>query len=807
MVKTSVQEFHIKPLTGLLEARVTTDEVPLGGYRWVKNFESTDEKRVCRATGWTRLQKSDDYNNEDLHDQLLSLVNYDKGPEFVIPAVDQPIIFLHEAQDSYNINHLFAATQNRLYSKVQSTGNWRLIWDTLPDGGQPGKTPSTGHPNMQWTAACVGDTVVFSNSVDPPVYHVIDQPAIEEWSQSVSRIKDLDSLQVSRAGVVVAWNNIVLYMDVTQDGRRRTNRILWSDYKKPISVKPNPDVSMGGYKDLDSGEVILAAKSLANTLLIYTTKGIWQAEVADESTVFTFSKRYDPERRGIRTLAYPRTLVSDGDSHWYMGTDGIYRYNFYTAVPERVAWVHKATSIIYNDLKSGNCMIPCSGYELQKKTLWFSWAQRNDTLASQSIRINLQYPFVSYCDYGITAFGSYGPQTIKSTRDFILQNCICVEGDLDDSDWGFIKEGQFCSTQDEFDCAGEAAQILVLVNIDTGDNYDIKVRNNEDGTHELYISGISVTPVATDAFALNNDDGLTYQILVRNNPDGEPEIFLSAPVGSEAEDIFLENEDDGTVKKLIVRDNPDGDPEWALASGFAAQPDSIYTDIEITDPDYPELTYEDFDQPEASAESLCARLTVEPDEDCSDEATGESCESEGLFLFASSKDFCIKQASDIYYREHCLDTASCGQYQNLGYKSVLRSGSINLGNPEREKDFRRFSVEAFPAIQSVPSLLQLRFGVAHQAVDPNEESDRCFIMWEDEDPLALECLSKLNESESRAEWTRPDGELAWPLFLTGRYMYYELTIENPNVSPVDTGGQCCFSRFSFHVALRNRTFD
>jgi len=134
--------FHIRPITGLVDYRSTPEQIPLGGYRHVENWEALDDKKVCRMPGWTKVQDgAAQYGNQDLHDQLLS--------EALVGAwnLRQPIIFLYEAQDLSNINHLFAATQNRLYAKVESTGNWRIIWDTLADGvTAPGGTPVAGCP-------------------------------------------------------------------------------------------------------------------------------------------------------------------------------------------------------------------------------------------------------------------------------------------------------------------------------------------------------------------------------------------------------------------------------------------------------------------------------------------------------------------------------------------------------------------------------------------------------------------------------------------------------------------------------------
>ncbi len=71
-------------MAGQFDARSSPEQIPSDGWREVKNFRVDNMLgKLCRATGWKKLLSgavtNRDYNNEDLHDQLLDLQTfYDK---------------------------------------------------------------------------------------------------------------------------------------------------------------------------------------------------------------------------------------------------------------------------------------------------------------------------------------------------------------------------------------------------------------------------------------------------------------------------------------------------------------------------------------------------------------------------------------------------------------------------------------------------------------------------------------------------------------------------------------------------------
>lgn len=430
-------QIPIVPVSGFLDTRSDPDETPFGGYRRANNVEVTSKRRLCRARGWTKHRDQTPYNNQDLHDQLVAA-----------DLVQEPTL-LYQARTVAGFTKFFAATQNRIYSEVPATGNWRLLSDEL--GGDLVSDCS----EILWTAGHIGRIVVFCNNVDKPVYTIVDQPPIEPNQQSVTTIRDLDRLKVTRVGLVIAWNNLMLYCDVEQDGQRVRNRVIWSDYKRPLSIYPNKGISLAGTSDLLTGEIILAGKPMGDALMLYTNMGIWEVRVSGDDNVLSFSKRYSHDE-GSRCLAFKRTLVTTGDEHYYMGRDGIYRYSFYVQKPELVEYIHRASAVIFDDLNATACNAHCAAYFPERRQVWFSWARGGEACPGSTLVVGTEFPFCSVIDEGFTAFANTEPHNNLILRDWIRDLCICTSAEMAANGFGFVKEGGFCTTQTDPDCPQRA---------------------------------------------------------------------------------------------------------------------------------------------------------------------------------------------------------------------------------------------------------------------------------------------------------------------------------------------------------------
>lgn len=425
---------QIKPLSGLLDLRSLPEEVAYGDYRWVENVESPAKGKICRRPGFQRLLgEKTPYNNQDMHDQL-----FENPP--------QPISMLFEAISTTNVHRLLAATQNRIYALDDSVGNWKIISDVY------GGTPLTTCSPRIFKAAQVEDIVVFTNGFDTPLYWVFDQSTTGSNAQSIQPITDLKTLNVTRAEVVFGWKGIMFLANVVADGVRVNHRIMWSDFRRPLSFLPAASSSLAGFHDLGYGEDILGIQPLNDSLLIYTVRGIWECQVGDPTAeIFTFRQRYSsPQGHGC--LTYRNTLINTGTEHIYFSRDGIYAYNLYTPVPVRTQWIHKTSAAIFNEIDPSQCDVQVGGWNPFKKEAWFSWTKVGDTCPYRTLILNTDYQFADVMQRGFTAFTNYRPSTGNSIRDYLVGLCICPADGLGILGDNFTKEGGFCVAPPVVDC-------------------------------------------------------------------------------------------------------------------------------------------------------------------------------------------------------------------------------------------------------------------------------------------------------------------------------------------------------------------
>lgn len=248
------------------------------------------------------------------------------------------------------------------------------------------------------------------------------------------------------------------------------------------------------------------------------------------------------------------------------------------------------------------------------------------------------------------------------------------------------------------------------------------------------------------------------------------------------------------------------------------QPDSFFTTVtqELEDG----IVMEDWNEEEDTENSLCARLAPTTISSlCVDEAKRDQCNASKLFVMASAEDFCLKEMSESYYRERCIGYKDsdgndhriiagtetldvCGTYEVRGYRSILRSGPLAFRDIGNEKELTGFIVDAIAAAALIPGRISMRFGVSSMALDPNDPN--CGIVWYDEDPKTLDCVAG-SPSSHAANATRPGhlDDLSFPAYAIGRYLYYEITIDNPDSEPIDIGAAVCVQGYVAEVSAKS----
>lgn len=447
-----LQPLRMKPLTGSFDSRSLPELVAPETWRMLQNTRTTARGRICRLPGWEKflsgLVTSRPYNNEDLHDQLLSLQIYydsltdvDSTGVTVFPPNNpdfgdfcgttkrtrtqgrQPITFAAEITSSLGTRHCLAGFQSRLCVLNVGKGNWSILADGL--GG------TSSNPEIRFQHAGIGDYVFLTNNFDEPFYWQINQGPTGCSMQSVQNIPELQEIGVTKVRCLASYKGTLFFANVEQDGQRRTNRIIWSRYQSPLEVVEDPGVSTAGTQDLDFGEDIIAMRELGDFLYIYTDRAIWLCVVsADGLATFAFVRKYRAQK-GDGTLVYPYTLTGSKDSHYYMSKDGIYEWNPYVQAPIRQEWIHQSSNILYDNLNESKCAAHVAGYSSKTKELMFFAAQGSDALPSVGLSCNTDYGQCSKIDHGFTCVFEYTPDTRESVRDWLLNNCVVNEACLD----------------------------------------------------------------------------------------------------------------------------------------------------------------------------------------------------------------------------------------------------------------------------------------------------------------------------------------------------------------------------------------
>lgn len=736
----------IKPLTGYFDVRSSPDAVKPGTWRYRQNISVTESAQNCRRTGWAKLFDKANYNNEDLHDQLLGLQEYylDR-PVPITPQSDitiyppngrfcdtvtgkkirglgrQPFTFLFPVVSRSGDRRLLAGTQNRLYVQNESKGNWKIIADAY--GGEP----SLGLSERRWAAAQVDDTILFANGFDPILSWTFDAPTFGCAMQAVVEVQSLKDINVTRAGVIASWRGIVILGDVEKDGERHENALQWSQSFDPLNFIPVAgETNIASFYELGAGERILAMEPLGDVLLIFTTKGIWEATYVGPPQAFSFRSLYSAAN-GAGCLAYRFTIANTGQEIVYAGRDGIYVFNLFLPQPERVEWMHAASAVVFDTIDDRRCDSHSAWFVPDLKEYRISWTERGQDFPRRTLVFNTRYRSDDIVDHGFTAFCTYVPDTRPTYLQWLLDNLLCLRSELPemaDLITPTVKEGGYCLAEPIVDCTSKTTQMLTAA----GDNVD---PTNCD------VPG-SAADVLTDSGGVLTTD--------------------------------VEN----ALLNICQNRNL---PLWTHKTK-----------------DLDGRIIEDLDQPTPDVDSLCSYLdTLDIEGLC------HECDAPGVLVMASAEDWCLKENGGVFYREKCIDCSPCGSYIRVGYRSIMRTGALDFSYPREDKNARSIEVEFQAQQQAVPSVLEMRIGFAATAVEPNSDSTgRCALVWRSLKPKNLECTSLRTGPEHIAAGTRPNKPLSWSFFFSGRYVYVELAVDGIN-------GACCFSRLSLEVRQRPRS--
>lgn len=390
----------------MMDLRSDPSEIGVGNFRISLNMACRESGKLCRSGGWVKLfaDAENGFNNQDLHDQLITLQDYREslehvfsqpseivdytspyftgagygedgfgygygvpvpiftpggsyiyetcGDYFTRPGCREAVTMLVKIGSDSGSRRLLAGTRSRLYELSESSGNWRLIADGL-GGTYTNSSEDNCDPcsNVRLQQAQLLGYTVFTNDFDAPFAYQFGAGIDGCNMRAAHQIEDLVALGITRAGCVCEYKGFILFADLTQDGHNYPGRVVWSDFNAPISFLPLPGISLANFADIAFNERILKMEQLGDYLMVYTDEAIHRGSLVLRqesggiiSEVFNFTELY----KGPDSLKYRHTLVNTGASHIYASKDSLQLMMPNDRRPQLIEWIHKAGGAIYN---------------------------------------------------------------------------------------------------------------------------------------------------------------------------------------------------------------------------------------------------------------------------------------------------------------------------------------------------------------------------------------------------------------------------------------------------------------------------
>ncbi len=558
---SAAQPLRLKPLTGSFDSRSLPELVSDQTWRLLVNTRTNERGSLCRGNGWQKFLNgfitTRDYNGEDGHDQLLSLSGYynpvegaDDSGVIEYPPTDalicgstfipysqgrQPYTYLAEVVSTVGTRTILYGTQSRLYELLIGKGALRILRDNL--GG------IAANPEIRLRHAQTGDFVLLTNNYDRPFSWLIGTGASGCLMNSTEEIPELETIGLAKSLVTFQFRGLLFLANNEEDGERRSSMVRWSGVD-PTNWIEDPGFSLAGHYEIDFGEEVLAGGVIGNFAYLHTTRGIWQISVnPDPTVVFNFTKIYSTES-GERCIEYPFTFIDTGDTQRYMAKDGIYTFNPVYGVPVREEWIHQSSNILYDNLNKSRCSIHTAGFDPVTQSMYFSCALGDDSLPSVTLYANARYQQCSKLDFGSTAFLSCTPNNEPSLRDWLVQNCICTEEELESEELmeiGFntVKEGDGVP-QNTPPCESFPQYIYTSVELVIDEELTMEDFNEEEAGEDAICNAF---PEATLADLCLHCEGQTFFIFAHAGDWAVKSLDESLSREMFDADVFTEGED------------------------------------------------------------------------------------------------------------------------------------------------------------------------------------------------------------------------------------------------------------------------
>lgn len=561
MAKDAWTQISLAPLSGMLDTRSRPADMSPGTFRYKLNFAINRTGSLCTRPGHAAL------NFGSRSDFPALTPNWDfHRRDALIPRESPNFIF--ESIDLDGVRKLFVGTPHGLAALDGSTSEWTIL--------------ANGGTGSYWQGASMNGFAYFTSGY-------------ANGSMLKVRLSDLaigaftwNSAALTQVRVVVAFADVVMLMNMVEDGTRQSARIWWSDYQQG-DVYTVGDPSVAGFQDLDYGEEILNAAEMMGALYIFTTKSIWRCVTnITTNSIFAFQKIYSEPRNQNGCLRYANTLVTTGKELFWWSGDSIWTFNPYIVAPESPEWLLKASGAVFSSDNADRANKECceaivSGYSPVRKEIWFSYPQalseESGCVNNRCLVLNTDYKTADLVDCGYSAFANFrvsassfeacnadqvfiGASTddycLKSIGEVFYRETVALVGNDAAND---IPDGSYTTTQE-----GYFSRIVGTIPL----GYPSETKTVNDLTLDADIVPNELADANLLTLRIGNSEGLQ---------DSLSENAYCGPQWHEQESLPLSCPDTVTLAKMAeLGQNPSDALSWTIYE----QGKYLYYDLRIT---------------------------------------------------------------------------------------------------------------------------------------------------------------------------------------------------------------------------------
>lgn len=187
---------------------------------------------------------------------------------------------------------------------------------------------------------------------------------------------------------------------------------------------------------------------------------------------------------------------------------------------------------------------------------------------------------------------------------------------------------------------------------------------------------------------------------------------------------------------------------------------------------------------------------------------GQECKVAGIFIGASSVDYCLKDIGNVFYREFVtlIDNDPANDIPDAAYATTQVGyvsrivGQIPAGYPRDDKVVRNVLLEHDTVEMATPNVVRLRIGGAFKVVDPMETNPSCGPLWKTITDELLKCPDGATVAEMLALNQRPSQGTEFHPYEQAKYLYMDLSILSPS-GGAPIGSNSAWSDLVFEVMV------